>query len=720
MIIKSITINNFRSYYGENRFELNEGLTLIIGDNGDGKTTFFEALQWLLNTSVENAKTELMSEMRRMELQVGEQATVSVSMEFVHDGYKMIEKSFVVERTGEDKYTARSFSFRGYETDGSERVQVKGSVLVTRCFDAFIQRYSMFKGESTLNVFDNPENLKMLVDKLSDIHEFDEYVTLTEAFEEKSLKGYEVECRKDNKTERQARDLEKQKNEVTQHIANLRKDIRDAQNSVQLFSTKIEDLERNQEASERYQELKALIQARDEDVRKWKARISTHNFNINLLDRLWILAPFTGVLDEFRKKVSAFSKEKRRQNDDFIAQKAKEQGRKEVLDELSSTLEGGATRLPWYLPDQATMQEMIDDEVCKVCGRKAEKGSDAYEFMVHKLQDYIAHITAKQQAQAAKPEEEVLFVNRNIEDLHSLSIALGGKKAEEVAELTTEIFDTLALVDRFKEELAKAEEKLQEAEDDKARLLIQTEGVTEQQLDLSFHNLKGYFAQRERANTRLAELKAELERYEEKKREIEDQYNKLDPGSSVAKIYQRAHILLRRVADAFKDAKEINLKRFLKEIEYKANYYLAQLNTGDFHGIIRLVRTADNNTEIRLLSANQRLITDPSGSQLTTMYMSVLFAISELTSSKRDENYPLIFDAPTSSFGGMKESGFYNIIDKLDKQCIIVTKDLLTDDGTLDEAKIDKLTCSVYRIKKASGFDATNLATIRTTVTPIK
>ena len=170
MIIKSITINNFRSYYGENRFELNEGLTLIIGDNGDGKTTFFEALQWLLNTSVENAKTELMSEMRRMELQVGEQATVSVSMEFVHDGYKMIEKSFVVERTGEDKYTARSFSFRGYETDGSERVQVKGSVLVTRCFDAFIQRYSMFKGESTLNVFDNPENLKMLVDKLSDIH----------------------------------------------------------------------------------------------------------------------------------------------------------------------------------------------------------------------------------------------------------------------------------------------------------------------------------------------------------------------------------------------------------------------------------------------------------------------------------------------------------------------------------------------------------------------
>ena len=51
MIIKNIRIRNFRSYYGENSFDFSNGLTLIIGDNGDGKTTFFEALQWLFNTS---------------------------------------------------------------------------------------------------------------------------------------------------------------------------------------------------------------------------------------------------------------------------------------------------------------------------------------------------------------------------------------------------------------------------------------------------------------------------------------------------------------------------------------------------------------------------------------------------------------------------------------------------------------------------------------------
>ena len=33
MIIKKIVITNFRSYYGENTFELSKGLTLIIGGN---------------------------------------------------------------------------------------------------------------------------------------------------------------------------------------------------------------------------------------------------------------------------------------------------------------------------------------------------------------------------------------------------------------------------------------------------------------------------------------------------------------------------------------------------------------------------------------------------------------------------------------------------------------------------------------------------------------
>lgn len=719
MIIKSLNINNFRSYYGENMFDFTNGLTLIIGDNGDGKTTFFDAIKWLLDPALEKADINFISEMRKSELEVGEVETVSVSMIFDHDGEKMIEKSFIVERQSEDKFITRSFSFKGYETEDSERFQVTGKSLIVRCFDSFIQRYSMFKGESTLNVFDDPDALKMLVDKLSDIREFDEYVDMTQEFEAKSGTAYEKECKNDKKTEHEAKELERRKDDVNARISNIRRDIRDTEKSADLFSSKIEILEKNQEASERYQELKKLIESREEDVRKLRGRIAAQNFNVNLLDKLWILAPFPGVLEEFRAKASAFSKEKRKQNDAFIALKAKEEGRKETLDEISS-LANGVARLPWYLPDQETMQEMIDDEICKVCGRPAPKGTDAYDFMVAKLNEFRKHLDAKIKAQEQKPEEHELFINRYIEQMHNLSISLGGSKAQDVSELASVIQDRLDLLETFKRELNTAEEKLQDAIDDKARLLIQVEGVTEEQLDLDFHNLKGYFEQKGKAEKKLVQLKEELTRAMEEKQEIERLYDSLNPIGSMAKVYQRVHVVLRDIAKAFQESKELNLTRFLNEIEVLANKYLSRLNTSDFHGIIRLVRTSQDSTEIRLLSANGRAITDPSGSQLTTMYMSVLFAISDLTSNKRDEDYPLIFDAPTSSFGGMKESDFYNIIDALDKQCIIVTKDFLDDQGRIDDKKINQLTCTVYRIKKGVGFNQDDLSTIRTVITPIK
>ena len=719
MRIKSLTINNFRSYYGENDFTFTDGLTLIIGDNGDGKTTFFDALKWLLDPALEKADINNISEMRKSELEIGEVETVSVSMTFDHNGEKMVEKSFIVERQNEDKYITRSFSFKGYETQGTERFQVSGKSLIVRCFDSFIQRYSMFKGESTLNVFDDPDALKMLVDKLSDIREFDEYVEMTDEFEAKSSTAYEKECKNDKKTEKEAHDLEIQKVEVNARISNIRRDIRDTEKSADLFTSKIEVLEKNQEASERYQELKKLIKSREEDVLQWKGRISAQNFNVNLLDRYWILAPFGPILEEFRKKASAFSKEKRTLQDTFIAQKAKEEGRNEILDEISS-LANGASRLPWYLPDQDTMQEMIDDEVCKVCGRPAPKGTEAYEFMVSKLNEFRKHLEAKKKSEEAKSKEEELFVNRYIEQMHNLSISLGGSKAQDISELTETIFGKLELLETFKRELTKAEDKLQEAMDDKARLLIQVEGVTEEQLDLDFHNLKGFFEQKGKAEKKLVELREELRQALADKQIIEDKYDSLNPGSSMAKVYQKVHIILRNIANAFKESKELNLTRFLAEIQDRANDYLARLNTQDFHGIIKVVRTSQDTTEIRLLSANGRAITDPSGSQLTTMYMSVLFAISDLTSDKREEDYPLIFDAPTSSFGGMKESGFYNIIDSIEKQCIIVTKDFLDDQGRIDENKINQLTCTVYRITKQAGFNQDDLSTIRTIITPIK
>ena len=721
MIIKEIIIKNFRSYYGENKFEFSDGLTLIIGDNGDGKTTFFDALQWLFNTTVENNSIDNASEMRKSKLEIGESDEVFVSMSFEHDGMKLVEKRFSFERISETNFKTTPIIFRGYELNGTEREVVNGKNLMDRCFDAFIQRFSMFKGESELNVFDSSTALKELVDKFSDVRKFDELVTMSSSMEEKANKAYLKECSSDKKIAGEAKLLELQLKRVSEDIYNKKKEINDKKMSVTTFTSKLEELEKNQETTERYKEVSDRLKNLNDKASKMRGMIATVDKNTALLDKLWILCAFPEILNSFKSKSSAFSKEKRKQDNDFIKQKAKEQGKIEAIDEICRALEGGATKLPWYLPDQATMEEMINDHVCKVCGRPAPEGSDAYKFMVEKLNEYKEHAAAKARAEQEKEaiEKKELFSGRYVEEIHNLSIRLSGAEEAKIANIKTEISDRLDLEERLKRELDELQVKIQDAQDDKARLLIQAGNVSEEILQKTFTDIKGMFEQKGRAEKRLVELEGELKDLKEKESKLQEKFDELNPQSGQVKVYREVHHVLEAIAKAFRNAKAENLRRFLGALEDRANDYLEKLSANDFHGEIRLRQTADESTEIRLYSSNDAEIKNPSGSQKTVMYMSVLFAISDFTDEKRDENYPLIFDAATSSFGDSKEEKFYNVIDKLNKQCIIITKDFISK-GQLRLNEIDELTCGVYRIKKAPNFDDRNMATIRTLVEKIK
>lgn len=249
--------------------------------------------------------------------------------------------------------------------------------------------------------------------------------------------------------------------------------------------------------------------------------------------------------------------------------------------------------------------------------------------------------------------------------------------------------------------------------------MIQAGNVSEAVLEKDFNDIKGLFEQKGRAEVRLTELNNELKQMQKQMGDLQKQLDELNPDGGQVKVYRDAHRALEEIAKAFANAKKENLRRFLNDMQDKANEYLEELSSTDFHGEVRLVQTADESTEIRLFSSNGVEIKKPSGSQKTVMYISVLFAISDFTQEKRSEDYPLIFDAATSSFGDSKEQGFYNVIDKLNKQCIIVTKDFI-EKGQVRMKDIGNLTCSVYRIKKADGFDARNMATIRTTTEKIK
>ena len=325
----------------------------------------------------------------------------------------------------------------------------------------------------------------------------------------------------------------------------------------------------------------------------------------------------------------------------------------------------------------------------------------------------------KLEAAKAKIEQKQLFASEYVEEIHNLSIRLGGSAEAEIVQIASDIDNRLFMEARWQDDLKNIMGKIQDAEDDKARLLIQAGNVSEELLQKDFNDIKGMFEQKGRAEQRLVALQKELEDLQKEEKEMRKKFDELNPQNSLVKVYRDVHRVFDEIAKAFKNAKKENLRRFLAALEECANEYLTKLSARDFHGEIRLCQTAEDSTEIKLFSSNGTEIKNPSGSQETVMYMSVLFAISDFTDQKRDENYPLIFDAATSSFGDSKEEEFYNVIDKLNKQCIIVTKDFITK-GQLRLNEIDNLTCGVYRIKKADNFDSKNMATIRTLVEKIK
>lgn len=724
MKLNKIIIKNFRSYYGENCFELSDGLTLVIGDNGDGKTTFFEALEWLFDTSKDNKSESNISEMRKAEMGIGDSDEVSVTMTFDHRGEKEICKKFIFEKDTNGSVRTRDFSFVGYEIVGAERYKRDGKILLESCFDTVIRRYCLFKGERELNVFDNNTALKTLVDTFSGIKQFDNLVELTTYFEQQSDNLVIKELKKDKKQGEVIKRLEYELSKVQSDISDVRHDISIKEKAVSDYETRLRVLEENQDACEKLQDINARIEQKKIEQRRLMGYINL-DYNAMLLDDMWILRAFPSILSEYQKKVSSLSREKRKLQKAEDERIAIEKGKQEAIKEIQK-LANDATPLPWNLPDKETMQEMIDDEICKVCGRPAEKGSDAYNFMVNKLNEYLDHIrkeseSAQQQEALVKP----LFENTYINELHTRSIQLSGDTEQELMGLATAIADRLSFVQSRKQDLERVNKDLTEAEDAKMQLLIQTPDLTEEMLIKNFKDFKGLSDSSKRASLDLQELNHELEVLEAQKQELKERQNQIVPSNGIVRVYQKVHITLERIMKAFEAAKNRNVEEFIQTLEEQANIYLKKLNADDFRGVIKIKRTADGSARINLYSSNDTLIANPGGAQKTTMYMSVLFAISKITTLKRDEDYPLIFDAPTSSFGEFKEDIFYNIIDNIDKQCVIFTKDLLrydrdTEKRELDFDKINQLSCSVYRIQKAPGYDEEDLSTIRTITERIK
>lgn len=712
MIIKNITIQNFRSYYGKTSFDIHDGLTLIIGSNGDGKTTFFEALEWLFCTTEKRIDEKYISRKRVKELSPGEVDKLIVSMTFEHYGENRLEKSFDFQKCLDGEIELLNYDFTLYEQDGVQRRPISGEY-IDRYFDAYVRQYCLFKGERELNIFNKPETLNNLVDTFSDIRTFDPYVSFAKYAQTQSEQATDNALKLDSKNKRRTAELKSVISDLRSQIESKTQEMNTLRNEALTFSQLLEELERNHEASSILIDINDRITNEENKRREALFKIK-EDYTIRLLDEMWILLGFAPIAKEYSEKIAIANKEKIKAQRKYD----KEMGAMQQVDQIKRQLQDGIVPLAPYIPDERTMREMLDDHICKVCNTPAPEGSSQYEFMKQRLEEYLKYISPEEDEET--PE---LFPYEYVQELHKRDIILN-THFDFLNKIRRVIMDDIEFNDKNKKEVEKREQIIGELQENKNKLLAQTQGLDESDLINAFHNITNWNASKAEAERTADRLESTIKILQSRLEIEESQYNEIASKSSTAALYSRISIALKKIADAFASAKIRNKKEFIGILEAKANLYLSLLNTDDFKGVIKLIERADKSVMIQMSDSNGDIIYNPNTALETTMYMSVLFAVAELTSSKRDNAYPLIFDAPTSSFTDAKESDFFKVIGDIKKQTIIVTKSFLTtaNDGSvvLDNDMIKKIPGRVYQISKKRPFDDKDLSTIQTSAVLIK
>lgn len=710
MIIQKIEIKNFRSYYRDNSFELINGFNLIIGSNGDGKTTFYEALEWLFRTDGTN-KMDLkyISKKRSDELLVGGADDVCVSMTYEHKKQKKrLEKMFHFEKTSDGSIRTSNYTFSLIQGNGIERTVVDGNSFNNDLpFEMY--KFVMFKGEDNLNVMENSNSLKQLVDNFGEVKDFDAYFNFMKYATENADKARERAQSSDRKNETKIRQLNRTIEDETGILSDIDREIRNKEKESANFEGLLKNIEQSKEASK----LLASVNKRIDNLSKNRAETAgriKENYTISLLDDMWILLGFAPIAEEYAAKVSLVGKKRRKLEKDYYVNVGVDKAIKKVQ-------KTDFVPLPVHIPGQKFMQEMLDDEVCKICGRPAPKHSDAWNFMLHRLEEFKESLDVNE-----NDDIEPLYQNNYIDELQKRDTTLNDNLVK-VSRLYQQIKDVIDFNNRLHNDVRKIELNLDNEFENKKRILAQTDGLSEEQLMNNFENISNWIDQKNNADNRIKTLNNQRVQHNENLENAREELSKLSEGTPAA-IYARTALILQHISDAFKTAKETNKAKLLFTIENEANRFLERLNTNDFKGVIRIIEKSNGQCETFLENNDEARIFNPNTALKTTYLMSILFAISKLSSEKDKTELPLLFDAPTSSFTDAKENEFLGVISSLNKQVIIVTKSFLKENGKgeviLDNDRIKDVNGRVYRIEKKKPFDDKNLGTIQTIISKIK
>lgn len=691
MIIKELQLNNFACYYDNNKFEFESGLNLILGHNGDGKSTIFLAFKWIFDSIFQINLEALVSAKKISEISLGESFDVSVELKVEQYQEEVtIEKRFTVLKK-ESSITISPIKETVYILDkisGESSTDNNIRFILDRIFPIDYRLFSMFETEvETLNIVDST-NLYKLINSFSDSKYFDAIELkakqiLTKA--EKALRNQNTSSTKINdEIESIEAKIEISKKEVKRLKSIIEQDL----NGLNAYKMQIEELSRHSHLSIDIKAINDNIEELEKEEKRLQLCIK-NKFTNYIFDDLYCLVGYKKYYELFYDKIDQLRLARNKEYDLQIRLQIEDEGKK-------LSLKNGITPLPPGSPSVQILSEFIDDNICKICG--TELTEESKDYIEKSLAIYKQ---AKEISKNGKNEKQIIFHNQFINELSLLqNIIETDVVGNSLFSLKKLIEEKVELNNSLTEKIEQCHNQLQKRNQDKEDILKQTKVHEEKLINLleelpHLSNKQSQLHGNISKNKTLLDL--EIKHYEALEEKKNRTLAQLPPSEFKIETIQ----MLQNIEKIFRGTKTREYNKFLKVLEEKATTFLVAMNPGEITGVIKLERTEDSVSFISLNNdGTVRTTLDNSGALKISIPMSILFAIAELAGEIREENYPMIFDAPTGRFSPERRIAFYNAVYNTSKQRIIMTIDCLNDKNGIPYVDQD----SFSKIKKHKAF----------------
>jgi len=157
MLLKKLTLTNFRPFKGEHEIEFStdkdKNVTLVMAENGAGKTTLAQAFQWVLYAKTEGFKNKsVLNSLVENEMVTGSEAKVIAKLELEHNdiNYTIIrEQIYKKDINGIVKSENPTLEIYTKQNDGQTVVNnpIKNVSTIANILPESLSKYFFFDGE---------------------------------------------------------------------------------------------------------------------------------------------------------------------------------------------------------------------------------------------------------------------------------------------------------------------------------------------------------------------------------------------------------------------------------------------------------------------------------------------------------------------------------------------------------------------------------------------